>query len=193
MIAKWYPPTDEPLPADSLKAYWIANYTVEVNPLAHFWGSLKTLTRGSIASAINNQRRIVEELKRYIVTTRDQNYTVVNADAVEYKPKRIDLCVIDSPYPGYIKSYAELSFLHKVALDFYDEIVQGDFIKTSFYEIANKELNVRPDYEDTLYKVFLNVVNAMSQDSRTILMYNTTSVKMWVKLFNGAKRAGLFL
>lgn len=207
LAAKWYPPIGEPVPAGAMKTYWIPEHTVEANPLAHVYNSLKTLGRCTIASVVKRHIRAMKHLKeKYEVNeelAKRVNFNVFHADATRIDFLKeigmFDLCVVDPPYMGKIRSYAELSLVHQAALAIYDETIKDNdidiedqYYKFPLEEILKREIGVSTNlYKNMLFSIFLNLVQCMRTNSRLVLIYNATEEERWIPPLYAAAQAGL--
>jgi len=186
MLAIWYPPIGEPLPAGALRANWIPDLGVEVNPLAHKIGTLKTLARGTIASAIKAQLRAsdyVDSIGHIRVRGK-----VILGDASEVKfPSHIDLAVVDPPYFRRILTYTSLAITHYAVMRLFTTEFEN------ICDVERKELTVsNARYNYVLSKVFKKISHSIDRTSRVILMYNALNGKIWEFLFNACKEACLY-
>jgi len=192
LISKWYPPIGEPIPAAAMKTYWIPIYTVETNPLAHVPGTLRTLARNTIASAINAQKRAVKYIKQF---GHPNNVTaeIYEANAVEYIPNReIDLAVLDPPYLGRVKSYASLSIVHYGIYSLFTIMVENR-IPRSLKDIEKEELCYdRTRYCQMLMKILESIRSKLKQNGRIVIMYNMQTQKEWDPLINAIRNANLY-
>lgn len=207
LATKWHPPIGEPVPAGAMKTYWIPEHTVEANPLAHVYGSLKTIGRCTIASIIKRHIKAIKHLKeKYDVNEelmKQINFNVFHEDATKVNFSKeigmIDLCVVDPPYIGKIRSYTELSLIHHAALTIYDETIKNSYIdiknqyyKFSLEEILKREIGISINlYKDMLLSIFLNLVQCMNMHSRLVLIYSATEEEKWIPPLYAAAQAGL--
>jgi len=186
MLAIWYPPIGEPLPAGALRANWIPDLGVEVNPLAHKIGTLRTLARGTIASAIKAQLRAsdyVASIGRIRVKGK-----VILGDASEVEfPPHIDLAVIDPPYFKRILTYTSLAITHYAVMRLFTTELED------ICDIERKELTTSSTrYGYVLSEVFKKISRSTNQSSRVVLMYNSLNEEIWKLLFNASKEARLY-
>ena len=191
IAVRWHPPISEPVPAVTMKTYWIPEYTVETNPLAHVWGTLKSLARNTIASSVRTQIRAMKETKKRKVKSK-----VVTGNALETGyPQRIDIAVIDPPYNDRISSYASLAIVH-----------YGVYEITRRYAFDNKNsiLSILPNIEQSeihydrerfkklLLEVTRRAKERLKDDGRVIFMYSQESYNSWKAIFDVMKRVNLF-
>ncbi|MBS7648439.1 MAG: hypothetical protein QXU95_03375 [Candidatus Bathyarchaeia archaeon] len=192
IATKWHPPISEPVPAAAMKTYWVPEYTVETNPLAHIPGTLRPLARNTIASAIRAQKNA----DRYISErgiTHDLNAKVINnrAELARFPP-RIDLAVIDPPYMDSVKSYASLSLVHYAGIKLFDYIAKVKIPLAKLEIVEKRELPRDPEkYETSLSRILEKISYHINFKSRVVLMYNRLESKDWIPPLRAAKNAGL--
>ncbi|MEZ0345657.1 MAG: hypothetical protein ABWK01_03825 [Infirmifilum sp.] len=190
LLAKWYPPLGEVVPAGGVKAQWVPLYTATVNPLAHVPGTLRPLGRGTIASALRAQLRAI----RYVAQRGGPSGAALRikvGDAVESKfSPRVDLSVLDPPY-GRVRSYASLSLPHYYALRLFDAVtherLSGGYTPE---EAERREITPRRSLEK-LEIIVAKLRESLSSRSRVVLMYNSVNEDEWVKVLQPFARHGL--
>ena len=194
IVAKWYPPIGEPVPAAALKTYWISEYAVETNPLAHAPGSLLPLARNSIASAIRAQKRAVDYVQTHGGKTRVK-WNVYNRSAEEAPiPSRIDLAVIDPPYLGKVNAYASLSLVHYAMFTLFNSISGNNGKMPTPQEIEQLEITYsKKRYISLLGHVLRRINNSLNDNGRIVLMYNSVNCNDWIKILRTIKDSGLHI
>jgi|FLYM01.1.fsa_nt_gi hypothetical protein len=194
LLAKWYPPTGEPVPAGGVKALWVPEYTVETNPLAHKPGSLKNYGRRVIASALKAQLQAQKYIKKH-GGPHEGKGSIILGDSSSHNvpyPSHIDLAVIDPPY-GPVKSYISLAITHYAGLRLFENVAGDKLIHTAkLSDIGSRELIAcgKGSY-NRMKIVFEKIALSMSENSRAILMYNSNSPTNWLLMLRAAVYSGL--
>ncbi|AKG38574.1 hypothetical protein MA03_03730 [Infirmifilum uzonense] len=193
LLARWYPKLGEIVPSGGIKALWVPEYTAVVNPLAHMPGKLRTLARGTIASAINAQLKAWNYVQAHGGPSYS-NWRVEVGDARSMiPPVGVDLVVVDPPY-GRIKSYAALSLPHYFALKLYTALEgsqlanNGDLKEVEASEVTPYK---KKEFFEGMYRVICNSSKALSQNGRLVLMYNSTELDEWRAFFKIFKECSL--
>ena len=199
IIARWYPPLDEPVPALSMKSYWVPEYTVETNPIARIDKTLTPLARSNFVSALRNLDNINGFIRKYgfrIEPSQKINIEIGNSEL--YKPpSSIDISIMDPPYLDSIKSYASLSLLHYAALALYDRIAGLDKMVDSVWnnrieDIEQSELpREKEQFSQALSRVLYNTRNKLTKDGKIILLFNKVERDEWLSVHKAAKTSGL--
>jgi len=199
LAARWHPPIGEPIPAASMKTYWIPEHVVEVNPLAHIPGTLKTMGRDTIASIASTHMKIfnkIQKLQERGDCFRSNQWLVIQEDAANYVPQqKVDLVVLDPPYLGSVKSYASLSIVHYAALSIYDYVLNAKnqaIYRFSLSKIEKREITAsEQEYEKKLTTILMNIVKYLKKTSRVVLIYNKASYGKWLPPLRAFKKASL--
>jgi len=193
MAAKWHPPLGEPVPAGAMKTYWIPEYTVETNPLAHEPGTFRTFARNTIASSIRGQLRAVKYVNKNGGLSGSKAIVLQTPAHEAPLPHKIDLAVVDPPYFGVVKSYASISLVHMAALHLFCKVAENTELNHP-KEIEKEEIGLNAEkYEIILTSVLQNIVQRLTTNGRIVLMYNNSSPEGWRVLFHALKKVGLFI
>lgn len=194
LLAKWYPPIGEPVPAGGMKALWVPEYSVEVNPLAREPGSLRNLGRRVLSSTLKAQLSAQSYITEHGGPCKVKSTMLLGDSSTHYTPfpPHIDLAVIDPPY-GTVKSYASLAITHYASLKLF-EALTGDNLTHGIRleNIAVSELV--PDNEksyERLRIVFEKTAQAMNENSRAVLMYNNYHPDNWLLVLKAIVNSGL--
>lgn len=197
VAAKWHSPIGEPVPAGAMKTYWIPQYTVETNPLAHVWGTLRPLSRNSVASAIRIQLKVLDSVSRSNEFRNTWNIDTGDSEHMPYPPK-IDLAVVDPPYLDSVKSYASLALVHYGALGVFDHYsgIPHKNSQTTFElrEIEKNEIPRNPQtYKEKLLKILSKIHQNMDKrNGRVVFLYNRKSIDDWIIVFDAIKNSGFY-
>lgn len=179
LLAKWYSPLGECVPASGVKALWVPEYTAVTNPLAS--EGLRPLARGTLASALRAQVKADSYIHR-IGGPSNVGGRVSVGDALESPfPEHVDLVVLDPPY-GKIKSYASLSLPHYYALKIFGGLVHLDGIN-SLDDIEKRELSLESSqFLEKWGTIIRKLFAVTNNESRVVLMFNAVSKNLWLKV-----------
>jgi len=189
LLAKWYPPLGECVPAGAVKALWVPKYTAITNPLAS--DSIRPLARGTLASALRAQLRASSYVKRIGEISRVSS-EVLLGDALEATyPQSADLIVLDPPY-GKVKSYASLSLPHFYYLKTFGELLDFKFAPTLHY-IESREISPgKADFQEKWERIVSRISQIMHDKSRSVLMFNAMTVKTWINILKPFKTNNIY-
>ncbi|WP_456473020.1 hypothetical protein [Methanocaldococcus sp.] len=192
ILAKWHSPIGEPVPAGAMKTYWVPEYTVETNPIAHIPNKLTPLARNSLASSIRMQIKIFNLNIQKI----SSKYNVVLGDSevVEF-PNNIDLAVVDPPYLDSVQSYASISLLHYGALKIYDKFANFKDKNTSWnlLEVEKKEISRNVEqYKYKITKILEKIRKNLNKNGRVVFLYNRINYEDWKIIAESFKDSKLY-
>jgi len=184
LAAKWHSPIGEPVPAGAMKTYWIPEYTVETNPLAHVPGTLRPLARNSLASSFRAQIRALEYSYQMEKSVSNTQQVILGDSEIVSFPKNIDLAVVDPPYMDSVKSYASISLVHYGALkvfDHYGEFNDEQITKYDLTDIEKSEISRKPlEYKEKITKILSKLhENLNKYRGRVVFLYNRKNFEDW--------------
>jgi adenine-specific DNA methylase len=191
LLAKWYSPLGECIPAGGMKALWVPEYTVITNPIA--FNGFKTLARGTLISAFKAQLKAMKYVDK-VGGVSNIRSTVVLGDALTAPyPRSANLVVLDPPY-GKFKSYASLSLPHFYSLKILDEFLDLDIeIPRDLSLIENKELMPwKEDFQDAWSLIIRRISEILHPDSRVVLVFTTLASELWEKMLRPFKLHNLY-
>jgi DNA-directed RNA polymerase subunit RPC12/RpoP len=189
LLAKWYPPLGECVPASGVKALWVPEYTAVTNPLAS--DGLQPLARGTLASALRAQLKAASYVER-MGGASGASAVVLTGDALEAAlPPRADLVVLDPPY-GKVKSYAALSTPHFYSLKLLARTLRVEVAAQSLGAVESREISPqRSDFQERWRRVVERVSRVVSGSSRVVLMFNALTAGLWAAVLEPFKASGL--
>ncbi|WP_456472027.1 hypothetical protein [Methanocaldococcus sp.] len=193
ILAKWYSPIGEPVPAGAMKTFWVPEYTVETNPIAHVPNKLKPLARNTLASSIRTQTKI---FKCKIQNVSSSKYSVILGDSeiIEF-PKNIDLAVVDPPYLDSVQSYASISLIHYGALKIYDKFAnfENENRNCNLLEVEKKEISRDiKQYKPKITKILIKIRKSLNENGRIVFLYNRINYEDWKIIAESFKDANLY-
>ena len=189
LLAKWYPPLGEGIPAGAVKALWVPEYTVITNPLAS--DGMKPLARGTLASTLGAQLKAYLYVEKMGGTSNTFSEVLVGDAQEAAFPQTADLVVLDPPY-GKVKSYASLSLPHFYYLKAFGDLIDLKLTQSLRY-IEEKEISPgRVGFQEKWEKVVEKVARIMHSKSRLILMFNTLTIGSWIAILKPFRANNLY-
>jgi adenine-specific DNA methylase/uncharacterized Zn-finger protein len=189
LLAKWYSPLGECVPASGVKALWVPEYTAITNPLAS--NGINPLARGTLASALRAQLKAASYVEQ-VGGTSNVFSNIIVGDALEASyPKNADLVVLDPPY-GKIKSYASLSLTHFYSLKMFKDLIDLELTQ-NLYLIENRELSPeKADFQEKWEKIIEKISRIVHTKSRVVLIFNALSTTQWTNILEPFKDHKLY-
>ena len=192
ILAKWHSPIGEPVPAGAMKTYWIPEYTVETNPVAHVPNTLRPLARNTLASSIRTHTKIFE----YKIQNISSKYNVVLGDSevVEF-PNSINLAVVDPPYLDSVQSYASISLLHYGALKIYDKFANFENKNSclNLLEVEKREISRNAEqYKHKITKILKKIRENLTENGRVVFLYNRVKYEDWKIIAESFRDSNLY-
>jgi len=197
ILTRWHSPIGEPVPAASMKSYWVPEYTVETNPLAFVVrkkANFSPLARNTLASSLRNFLKFSQATEEYSYTG-VPDIRLGTTQKVRI-PDSVDIAIIDPPYLDSVRSYASLSLIHYGALMIYDYYARipkkWSVLKRSISEVEGLEISrEKEEYSRQLEKIFVKIRKKLSPDGRMVILFNRRSEQDWFRVIKSIYKANL--
>lgn len=177
-------------------AFWLPNQYVETNVI----DVIRRRTKSLLAGVKYSKSTLPEDCKEVFSFKELQNggdYLVLNKSSsnLPIPDKSIDVIITDPPYGSNVQ-YAELSTVWNAWYEVFEGL--DNYIFKDEEAVVNRKLKVEgakteEDYEELLYKVFLECNRVLKDDRYMVFTFNNKNIKVWIAMMRAVTKAGFYL